>query len=321
VRIAITGGAGFIGSSLAHYFHQLGHEITLIDNLTRNSLQYSSYIKDHDSIKLEVLDVCDREPLCKLFKERQFNWVFHLAAIAGVSKYFSIPATVIKTNIQGTLNILDACLQLDGLDLFVEFSTSEIYGGNCYNVSEISDIRMESMYDRRWTYAASKVASERLAYAYEWQHGIPILCVRPFNVYGPGQVGEGVLSNFITQAVADKPLYITGTGQQIRSYCYISDFIKAFALLVESHNQLKVKSINIGDDTNACTIVDLAHKVIATLNSSSIISFKEHLGSDVLTRSPNLHILRNLGYQPSVSLENGILETYRWLKKFKPAID
>src|SRR6185436_5585060 len=152
----------------------------------------------------------------------------------------------IEVNFGGTQNILSCLRGKPGLRLFVGFSTSEIYGPEAKSVREEDPTSQGNIADRRWVYAISKLASEKLGYAYFWEHGLPTCYVRPFNVYGPGQVGEGAASLFIYRALRGLPLKITGDGSQVRAFCYVEDFCDAVETCLVRADAVKGTSFNIG---------------------------------------------------------------------------
>jgi len=314
MKALVTGGAGFIGSALGEILVSQGHEVVAVDNLRRNSLTYSQRLNTCDRFKLCTADVCDINSVLELGKD--FDFVFHMAAIAGVSQYFRIPAEVMRTNTIGTVNVLELCKIQKSLKLFVDVSTSEVYGSNCYAAKETDDIKMENISERRWTYASSKIASERFAMAYMWEYDIPITIVRPFNVYGDRQTGEGAISNFVRKAVAGDNLVITGNGQQLRSFCYISDFLRGLMLLMDNAVNQNSKVIgeifNIGSDHDVISMEYLSKLVIKLANSPSKVVFRPHEGADVMVRSPNIDKIRELGYNNNIKLEEGVMATINW---------
>jgi len=317
MRALIIGGAGFIGTALASKLIKSDFRVTVIDNLRRDSLKYFQDLYNCETFEFIESDICNPGLLEHI--NNDYTYVFHLAAIAGVSQYFSIPADVMHVNTFGTVNALDLARRQKKLRLFVDFSTSEIYGSNCYNVSEESDVRMEKLSEKRWTYASSKVASERFTMTYHWQYNLPVTIIRPFNIYGPGQTGEGAISNFIAGALQHQSINVTGNGQQLRSFCYIDDFIDALILLVselnKDGNQIIGESFNIGNDSEIVTISSLAEMVIEETLSNSGINYHKHAGADVMVRSPNINKMRRLGYCPKINLKTGLKKTIDWYQK------
>ncbi len=247
--------------------------------------------------------------------------VFHLAAIAGVSKYFRIPGEVMEINVIGTYNILEAVRNNKNIRALFDFSTSEIYGSNCFSAAEDGDVKMENMLARRWTYATSKIASEKFGMSYFWQYGVPFIGIRPFNIYGPGQVGEGVISYFLNNCIERKPLKITGDGTQSRTYCYITDFIEGLDLILNKLDFAIGSSFNVGTSTEIYSVHSLAKLVTEITGFHAPIEYVEHQGDDVMVRSPNINRLKSIGYTPKVSLRDGLRNTYEWYASRKVALD
>lgn len=314
MKALITGGAGFIGSALARRMLNAGYSVTIIDNFTRNALKHFPEIERSSRLVLIKGDVCDETIYKNLPSD--FTHIFHLAAIAGVSRYFAIPADVMRVNTVGTLKLLEFARSQHSLELLIDFSTSEVYGSNCYGASEESDIRMERLTEKRWTYACSKIASERLVMTFYWQYGLPITIVRPFNIFGPGQVGEGAISNFISCALSEKPLLITGNGEQLRSFCYIDDMLDALDVIIKCANtnppSVLGECFNVGNELGIISMRTLAEIVIDLVGSTSAIEFISHLGADVMIRSPDIKKISLLGYKPRVTLREGIKISAEW---------
>ncbi len=173
--------------------------------------------------------------------------------------------------------------------------------------------------DRRWVYAISKLASEKLAYAYLWDHGLAICYVRPFNVYGPGQVGEGAISTFIYRALRGLPLRVTGDGYQIRAFCYIDDCCDAIDACLAKAGAVRGESFNIGNPSQPVTILELANRILQLTGSSSRIEFVSHAGTDVSYRCPSIEkASRYLGFVPRRSLDEGLRETIEWFRAANP---
>ena len=168
----------------------------------------------------------------------------------------------------------------------------------------------------RWTYAVSKLAGEHLAHAYYTQEKLPIVTVRPFNVYGPGQTGEGALQIFIKRALKDETIEINGDGNQIRAWCFVDDFVECVMKCLENPSAIG-HSFNIGNSRAVMTILGLAHVVCRVLNSKSKIIHKPPLSADIAIRIPSVEKADNkLGFKAKIDLEEGILRTAEWLKRY-----
>ncbi len=311
-KIFITGGAGFIGSTLIGKLVE-SNEIVAYDNLDRNSLQNKPW-KDHKNLKLVVGDVLDYASLAKAMDGA--NVVVHCAAIAGIDTVVKNPVRTMRVNMVGSANVLEAAAQLKDLSRVVCFSTSEVFGTHGFRSSELDKTSIGVVGEARWTYAVSKLAEEHLAIAYFHHQKMPVTVVRPFNVYGPGQVGEGALRTFIQRALKNETITINGDGTQIRAWCYVDDMVRGTMICME-HPKAIGESFNIGNQRAVTTIYGLANTVIRVLNSKSEIKFVHKDYADVELRIPNVSKARDLiDFEAKVDLDEGILhaaEFYRGL--------
>jgi len=219
-----------------------------------------------------------------------------------------------EVNMLGTANVLRAAKEHRVSGRFIDFSTSEVFGSMAYRVSEDMNTVTGSAGEARWVYAVSKLAGEHLAQAYNKQYGLPTVTLRPFNVYGPGQTGEGAIHVFIRHALENNDILIYGDGTQIRAWCYIDDMIEGLMLAIE--NPLAIgQSFNIGNSRAVTTIFGLAQTICRVLESSSRILFKDPLSADIELRIPETKKARDiLGFQAKVDLEEGIARTAEWYK-------
>jgi nucleoside-diphosphate-sugar epimerase len=169
--------------------------------------------------------------------------------------------------------------------------------------------------EARWTYAVSKLATEHMAHNYGVQYGLPALSVRPFNIYGPGQVGEGAIHRFIVRALRGEDLELHNEGTQIRAWCYIDDIVEAILLCLERREAVG-NAFNVGNPRSVCTIYDLARQVVRLAGSSSRLVSVDWPHTDVELRIPNIDKARRLlGYEPKVDLEEGLLRTIEWYRR------
>ncbi|MES2691172.1 MAG: NAD-dependent epimerase/dehydratase family protein, partial [Bacteroidota bacterium] len=171
--------------------------------------------------------------------------------------------------------------------------------------------------EARWTYAVSKLAGEHLAHAYHSQYKLPVVTVRPFNVYGPGQTGEGAIQIFIKRALKNEDIKIDGDGNQIRAWCYVDDFVDCLIRCIEDPKAIG-HSFNLGNSRAVITILGLAQTVCRVLKSDSKIIFEKPLSADIAIRIPSVDkALEVLGFKAKVDLEEGILGTSEWMKKIE----
>lgn len=310
-RICITGGAGFIGSTLAA---RLGNdnEIVLFDSLARNTVKYSTLL-DKPNVRLVKGDVLDYVSVKDAMKGADI--VVHAAAIAGIDTVIKKPVLTMEVNMIGTANVLRAAHENCVRDRVLDFSTSEVFGSMAYKVCEDANTISGSAGEARWVYAVSKLAGEHLANAYYKEHGLPCVTIRPFNIYGPGQTGEGAIQIFIRKALRDEPISIYGDGTQIRAWCYIDDMVEGLMCALENPRAVG-ESFNIGNSRAVTTIYGLAQAVCRILESKSKVVFKEALSADIELRIPETNkAYELLGFKSQVDLEEGIKRTAQWYRE------
>ena len=305
----ITGGAGFIASTLIARLADR-NRIVVYDNYTRNTLKGTAYDR-HPNVSQVQGDVLDFERLKAHMAGA--NIVVHAAAIAGIDSTVKNPVTTMRVNMIGTANALEAAQQVGGVERFVEFSTSEVFGSQAFKVDEAAQTVTGAVGEARWTYAVSKLAGEHLAHAYFKQHGLPTVTVRPFNVYGPGQTGEGALSIFIRKALRNEDLLIFGDGTQIRAWCFVDDMVDGVMACLEHPNAVG-QSFNIGNARAVTTIYGRAEAVLRVTGSTARIQFRQALSADIELRIPNVDKARELiGFAAQVDLEEGLRRTAEWI--------
>jgi UDP-glucose 4-epimerase len=308
--VFITGGAGFIGATLAGLLLPR-NEVVVFDDLSRNSLKDKPYAS-HENLRLIEGSVL--EPATLEAAIQGATYVVHCAGIAGIDTVIQRPVHTMKVNMIGSANVLDATAGLRGVKRIVCFSTSEVFGQLAFRAQETAPAVLGAVGEGRWTYAVSKLAEEHLAYAYFRQEGLATVTVRPFNVYGPGQVGEGALRSFILRAMAGEDLVIHGDGTQIRAWCYIDDMLRGLLRTMVAPAAVG-ESFNIGNHRTITTIYGLANTVIRVLDSSSTIRFVPRHSADIELRIPHVDKAREvLGFEARVDLEEGIQRTAEYFR-------
>ena len=309
-NIFITGGAGFISNILIKNYIE-NNIITVYDNFHRDTLSKSDLI-NHKNLKVIKGDVLDFELLLKSMKGSDI--VIHAAGIAGIDTVIKKPVYTMQVNMIGTANTLEAARLTNIKDCFIDFSTSEVFGSMAFRSSEEDQTVSGSAGEARWTYAVSKLSGEHLAHAYHLQYNLPVVTVRPFNVYGPGQTGEGAIKIFIEKALKNETIHIDGDGSQIRAWCYVDDFVDCLIRCIENPAAIG-QSINIGNARAVITILGLAQTVCRVLKSDSKIVFDPPLSADIAIRIPSvLKAEKILGFKAKVDLEEGINKTADWIK-------
>jgi UDP-glucose 4-epimerase len=311
-RIVITGGAGFIGTTLARRLVG-ANEVVALDNLHRDALSATD-LASHPGFQFVQGDVLEPEGLRDVV--RGATHVVHCAGIAGVDTVLESPVRTMRVNVIGTYNVLEAALATsDTVERVVDFSTSEVFGQHAFNVQEAHVTTIGSVGEARWTYAVSKLAGEHMAHAYHAEAGLPTTSVRPFNVYGPGQIGGGAIRAFIEAALAGRDLTIHGDGSQIRAWCYVDDMVEATLLALEHPNAVG-ESFNIGNARSAVTIFDLAKRIKALTGCPGEVVFQPLHYTDVELRIPNVEKARTLlGFDARVELDEGLERTLAWYRQ------
>ena len=307
MRILITGGAGFIGSFLAERLIDLGHSITVLDNLSTGSLANLASVEKNERFIFHQGSVLDAELVGRLVDDA--DCVFHLAAAVGVRLIMEQPSAGLLTNILGTERILDACLK-ENTRVFIA-STSEVYGkSRSFPQSETDDLVIGSTDNLRWSYACAKMCDEFLALSYVRERDLPATILRFFNTTGPRQTSRYgmVIPSFVDAALEDRDLTVHGDGEQSRCFCHVHDVIEALIRLLETSESIG-KVYNIGTD-HEVTIGDLALKVIERTKSASKIRhvpYGEAYGpgfEDMQRRKPNLtRIETATGFRPRIPLD------------------
>jgi UDP-glucose 4-epimerase len=310
-RIFITGGAGFIASAIIARLVR-DNAIVVYDDFSRDSA-LSGGFRDDPNVTVVRGDVLDTELLTRSMAGA--HYVVHAAAIAGIDTVIRDPVRTMRVNMIGTANVLESCRIHRIPDRVAVFSTSEVLGPMAYRSTEDdAAVVAGSAGEARWTYAASKLAGEHLSNAYFQTHGLPVVIVRPFNVYGPGQTGEGALHVFIRRALAGEDLHIDGDGNQIRAWCYVDDFVEGL-LRCLWHPQAVGERFNIGNARAVITVLGLAQTICRVLESRSQIRFDPPLSADVQLRIPSVEKASTvLGFRSSIDLEEGIRRTAGWIK-------
>jgi nucleoside-diphosphate-sugar epimerase len=309
-RLFITGGGGFIGSTLCARLVE-DNEIVIYDNGRRDALRHTDLAK-HKNITIVRGDVLDYDNVLKSMQGCQM--VVHLAAIAGVDDVFNHPVLTMKVNMIGTYHVLEAAWQ-NRMEMVLDFSTSEVFGSYAFRVQEGDVTSLGAVGETRWTYAVSKLATEHLAHNYYKEYGLPTASIRPFNIYGPQQVGQGAIHAFAVRALRGEELVVHNDGSQIRAWCYVDDIVDGVVLAL-TKPQAVGQAFNIGNPRSVVTVYNLAKDIIRASNSTSKIRFDTVDRADVELRIPSITKARELlGFEPKVDLEEGLQRTIEWYRR------
>jgi UDP-glucose 4-epimerase len=305
MKYLITGGAGFIGSHLAEKLITRGDQVVILDNLSTGSVINLFGVKDE--ILFEEGNILDKKVIDKLVSESDF--VVHLAAALGVLNIVNNSLESLKTNLQGSEIVLEACDKY-GKPVLIA-STSEIYGKNDkVPLNEEDDRIIGHPLKSRWSYSEAKAVDESLAYFYYLENKLPTRILRFFNTVGPRQVGHYgmVLPRFVNAALKNEPLSVYGSGDQIRCFCHVDDAVRAMLLVMDSEEAIG-EVFNVGNNQQI-SIMELAKKVIEITDSTSTIekiayekAYPEGF-EDMQRRVPDISKIKQfLGWTPEVNLD------------------
>lgn len=313
-RILVTGGAGFIGSTFAsRVVHQ--NTVVALDTFDRDALRHHPKLADHPNFEVVKGSILD--PLQLRAAAEGCTMVVHCAAIAGVDTVMNHPAKVMRVNLIGTWNVLEASAKLPGLKRFIDFSTSEVYGAHAWEVSEKSDATVGAVGEPRWTYAVSKLAAEHSTWTFHREFGLPTVTLRPFNVYGPRQIGEGAVHRFVRQALSGQEITVHDDGNQVRSWCYVDDFVDAL-LRCCVIDEAVGHSFNIGNPRATVTTLHLAQEVLRATGVDVPIRFVPWGKANVHLRVPDIAQSRSqIGFEPRIDLAEGLAKTIAWYRELE----
>ncbi len=303
-RVVITGGAGFLGSHLCERLLADGYEVTALDCFITGDPKNVAHLEG-PNFKLETHNV-----LQPIYTMDRIDLVMHLASPASPPQYLAKPIETLGTGSVGTKNALDLAKYYDAT--FVLASSSEVYGDpEVHPQSEdyrgnVSPTGPRSVYDE------AKRFSEALTMAYHRTFGVDTRIARIFNTYGPRLApSDGrVVSNLMIQALKGQPLTIYGTGEQTRSFCYVSDLIEGLRVVAEDGD---AEPINLGNPHER-SIKDLARNILRITGSSSEIQYRPLPEDDPKRRRPNIARAQELGWEPKVSLEIGLKRTAEYYR-------
>ena len=311
-RVLVTGGAGFLGSHLCERLLGEGSDVVCIDNFFSGHKDNIRPFVAHPYFELVRHDV-----IHPLFVE--VDRIYHLACPASPIHYQMNPIKTVKTNVMGTINMLGLAKRIRSRILLT--STSEIYGDAQVHPQPESYWGNVNSIGARSCYDEGKRVAETLMMDYHRQNKVDIRIVRVFNTYGPRMaVDDGrVVSNFIVQALRGDPITIYGDGGQTRAFCYVSDLIEGIRRMMDQETTLG--PINLGNPSEF-TIIELAEKIIKMTGSRSKFVHKPLPSDDPVRRRPDISMAKaKLGWEPKVSLDEGLARTIEYFKETLGARD
>ena len=306
MRVVVTGGAGFLGSHVCELLLGRGDEVVALDNLCTSTGDNVAHLVGRDGFRFIRHDVSQYVPV-----PGRVDAVMHLASPASPVDYLGRPIATLKVGSLGTLNTLGLAKDKGARYLFA--STSEVYGDPAVHPQSedyrgnVNPVGVRSVYDE------AKRFGEAATMAYHRQHGVDVRISRTFNTYGPRMRPDDgrVVSNFIVQALAGKPLTIYGDGSQTRSFCYVDDQVRGLVALLDSDH---VGPVNIGNP-DEFTVLDLAVTVLELTNSASELVFKPLPQDDPTRRQPDISLAAEvMDWKPEISLRDGLTRTIPWFQ-------
>jgi len=312
MRILVTGGAGFIGSHLCERLLAQHHEVVALDNFLSGSLTNIAALRDHPHFKFIKWDVTrDYANYLPALAMPKFDRIYNLACPASPNHYQRYPIQTTLTNVLGTRHALKLAKRHSARIL--QASTSEVYGDPEVHPQREDYRGNVSITGPRACYDEGKRCAETLVSDYERVHDLRVRIARIFNTYGPRMaVDDGrVVSNFIVQALRDEPLTIYGDGNQTRSLCFVDDTVSGLMLLMEQ--DLVSAPVNIGNP-HEITVHDLAERIMLMLKRGHI-EWRPLPQDDPRRRCPDITRARSLGFEPKVSLDDGLMRTIAYFRQ------
>ncbi len=322
MKLLVTGGAGFIGSAVVRLAVSRGHQVVNVDALTYAAcLDNVAPVADSPLYAFEQADIRDRAALDVVFAKHQPDAVMHLAAESHVDRSIDGPGDFIETNITGTFNMLEAARKYwveagkPASFRFHHISTDEVFG----SLGAEGQFTEDTPYDPRSPYSASKASSDHLVRAWHETYGLPVLLTNCSNNYGPYHFPEKLIPVVILNALAGKELPIYGDGSNIRDWLYVEDHADALLLVVEKGTV--GRSYNIGGENERsnlelvktlCTILDEKQPKNAGSYADQITFVTDRPGHDARYAIAPGRIRDELGWRPSVTVEEGLERTVQW---------
>lgn len=303
-RIAVTGGAGFLGSHLCEKLLDQGHEVLCVDNFFTGTKRNILHLLENPLFEMIRHDVT-----FPLYIE--VDEIYNLACPASPIHYQFDPVQTTKTSVHGAINMLGLAKRIKAK--IFQASTSEVYGDPQVHPQPEAYWGHVNPHGIRACYDEGKRCAETLFFDYHRQHKLNIKIARIFNTYGPRMHPDDgrVVSNFIVQALRGDPITVYGDGKQSRSFCYVDDLIEAFVLLMDTPDDF-TGPVNTGNP-HEFTILELAHKVIKMTNSNSEIIYKSLPSDDPRQRQPDISLARaKLGWEPEIALDEGLKPTINY---------
>ena len=302
-KILVTGGTGFIGSNISNFLVDKGHNVKILDDNSRGSILKIKKLKK--KIKFIKGDIRDKKSVNKAMKNT--DAVIHLAYINGTKYFYNKPILVLDVAIKGILNVIDGCIENGIKELYLA-SSSEVYQTpNKIPTDEKESLKIPNVFNPRYSYGGGKILTELMGIHYGKKYFKKLIIFRPHNVYGPNMGNEHVIPQFINRfkSLKGKRFKIQGTGNEIRSFIYIKDFLSAFNLILNRGKHLGIYNIGTNEKIK---IKDLAYKLSKILKKKIILKKTPLAEGGTKVRIPNINKIKKLGFKKKFFLEKGLRE-------------
>ena len=297
----VTGGTGFIGSSISNLLVNKGHNVKIFDNNSRGNIQKIKKFKK--KIKFIKGDIRNKHSLNKALKN--IDAVVHLAYVNGTKYFYSKPVLVLDIAIKGILNVIEGCIENNVKELYLA-SSSEVYQTpNKIPTDEDESLKIPNIFNPRYSYGGGKILSELMGIHYGKKYFKKLIIFRPHNVYGRNMGNEHVIPEFINRfkSLKGKKFKIQGSGNEIRSFIYIEDFISAFNFILNKGKHLNIYNIGTNERIK---IKNLAYKLSKIFKKKIIFNKTSLAKGGTKIRVPNIKKIRKLGFRPKINLNRGL---------------
>lgn len=300
----VTGGTGFIGSAISKLLIKNKHKVKIFDNNSRGSLnKLSKFSKKFKFIKG---DIRNKKQVNKAFKNS--DAVIHLAYINGTKYFYKYPVKILEIAVKGIINVIDCCIENKIKELYLA-SSSEVYQTpKKIPTDEKEMLKIPDIYNPRFSYGGGKILTELMGIHYGKKYFKKLIIFRPHNVYGPNMGNEHVIPEFINRfkKLIGKKFKIQGTGNEIRSFIYIDDFVRAFELLLKKGKNLQIYNIGTTEKTS---IKNLARTLASLLNKKIIFHKTQLRAGGTKKRLPDIQKIKKLGFIQKYNLKSGLKKT------------
>ncbi|MFW6280358.1 MAG: dTDP-glucose 4,6-dehydratase [Halanaerobium sp.] len=307
MKILVTGGAGFIGSNFIHYqLENYDDQIINVDKLSyAGNLDNLKDIEADPNYEFKQLDICSREKIDHLM-HRGIDYIVNFAAESHVDRSIDDPSVFVKTNVEGTQNLLDLALKF-GVKKFIQISTDEVYG----SLGEEGEFTETSPLNPSSPYSASKAAADLLVQSYAKTYDLPVNITRCSNNFGPYQYPEKLIPLFIINALHDKKLPLYGDGSNVRDWIYVKDHCKAVDLIMRRGRKGEIYNIGANNEKSN---LEITRKILSLLSKSELLIkyVEDRQGHDYRYAVDSSKIKNDLGWETEYAFENSIRETLNW---------